>query len=112
MGLGKDSKKVFIVDFGLSKRYRDTGTKLLVPYREATSLVGTIRYSSINSHLGIAQSRRDDLESIMYVLIYFIKGELPWQGLGDENNNKHEKDHLLLNSKLKMDINELCESLP
>ena len=61
MGLGKRSKNVYMVDFGLSKRYRDKTTKLLVPYKEGTSMVGTIRYSSLNSHLGIDQSRRDDL---------------------------------------------------
>ena len=88
MGLGRFSKTVYMVDFGLCKRYRNIDTKLLVPYREGSSLAGTVRYSSTNSHLGIGQSRRDDLESIIYVLIYFIKGELPWQGLGAEHN-KH-----------------------
>ena len=61
MGLGKNSRTLFMVDFGLCKRYRDNGIKLLVPYKEGTSIVGTIRYSSLNSHLGIDQSRRDDL---------------------------------------------------
>ena len=61
MGLGTKSKNVFMADFGLSKKYRDNTTKLLVPYKEGTSMVGTIRYSSINSHLGIDQTRRDDL---------------------------------------------------
>jgi serine/threonine protein kinase len=61
MGLGEQSKNVFCVDFGLCRRYKDPVTKLLVPYKEATSMVGTIRYSSLNSHLGIDQARRDDL---------------------------------------------------
>ena len=61
MGLGKNSKIVHMVDFGLNKRYRDAKTKLFVPYKEAVSMVGTIRYSSLNSHLGIDQTRRDDL---------------------------------------------------
>ena len=110
MGLGKDSKNVFLVDFGLCKKYRDNTTKLLVPYKEGTSMVGTIRYSSLNSHLGIEQSRRDDLESIVYMLIYFIKGELPWQGMGAEH--KYEKDQMILNLKLKLTGKQLCEGLP
>jgi serine/threonine protein kinase len=61
MGTGSSSQNVYMVDFGLCKRFRDANTKLLVPYKEATSMVGTIRYSSLNSHLGIDQSRRDDL---------------------------------------------------
>lgn len=81
MGTGTASHKLFMVDFGLCKPYRDMNSKILVPYKEATSMVGTIRYSSLSSHLGIDQSRRDDLESICYLLIYFLKGELPWQGI-------------------------------
>ena len=110
MGLDRHSKILFMVDFGLSKRFRDNTTKLLVPYKEATSMVGTIRYSSLNSHLGIDQSRRDDLESICYLLIYFLKGELPWQGIDMEH--KFEKDHMILNSKLRITPQELCEGLP
>ena len=53
MGLGHSSKDVFLVDFGLCKRYRDHSTKLLLPYKEGISMVGTLRYSSLNSHLGI-----------------------------------------------------------
>ena len=61
MGLGNNSRNVYLVDFGLSKRYRDQVTKLLMPYKEGISMVGTIRYCSLNSHLGIEQTRRDDL---------------------------------------------------
>lgn len=61
MGIGKNSNRVYIVDFGLCKRFRDENTKLKMPYKQNVSMVGTIRYSSINSHLGIDQTQRDDL---------------------------------------------------
>lgn len=110
MGIGENSQNVYMVDFGLCKRYRDANTKLLVPYKQATSMVGTIRYSSINAHLGIDQSRRDDLQCVCYLLIYFLKGELPWQKIPLEN--KFEKDHMMMSCKLKMTARELCEGLP
>ncbi len=67
-----------VIDFGLSKRYRDQRTKDHMPYRTDKSLTGTVRYASTHSHLGEEMSRRDDLESLAYVMIYFHKGELPW----------------------------------
>lgn len=87
------SNVIYLIDFGLSKRYKNTRNNQHIPYREGRNLIGTARYVSINTHLGIEQSRRDDLESIGYVVIFFLKGYLPWQGLkgGDKYQRIMEK---------------------
>jgi len=110
IGLGKRSNIVYIVDFGLAKKYRDGKTHQHIPYRENKNLTGTARYASINAHLGIEQSRRDDLEAIGYVLIYLVKGYLPWQGI--KANNKQEKYHKIMEKKMTTPVEILCKGLP
>jgi serine/threonine protein kinase len=80
MGLGKNSNVLYFIDFGLSKRYRNPKTEKHIPYGENKEMIGTPRFASINNHLGRELSRRDDLESIGYVIVFLLRGFLPWQG--------------------------------
>ena len=78
IGLGKQQHIIYLIDFGLAKRYKDPRTGRHISYKDNKQLTGTARYASLNTHLGIEQARRDDLEQIGMVLMYFIKGGLPW----------------------------------
>jgi len=100
---------LYLIDFGLAKRYKSPD-RVHLKQTTGKSIVGTARYSSINSHLGIELSRRDDLESLGYMLIYFIKGKLPWQGIPADN--KHDKYARIGKIKQECPLTELCDGLP
>jgi len=110
IGLGKAVNIIHVVDMGLAKYYRDPQSGTHIPYRDGKALTGTVRYVSVNSHLGIEQSRRDDLESLGYIFIYLLKGKLPWQGLKvDGERKRYEK---ILEIKISTSFQSLCEGIP
>jgi casein kinase I family protein HRR25 len=100
---------VNMIDFGLAKRFRDPKSNVHIPYRENKNLTGTPRYASVNTHLGIEQSRRDDLESLGYILVYFCRGQLPWQGI--RARTKKEKYDKIMEKKMTTPADALCRGL-
>eukprot|EP01017_Pseudomicrothorax_dubius_P047647 TRINITY_DN8581_c0_g1_i1.p1 TRINITY_DN8581_c0_g1~~TRINITY_DN8581_c0_g1_i1.p1 ORF type:complete len:532 (-),score=60.83 TRINITY_DN8581_c0_g1_i1:112-1707(-) len=109
IGLTKNWNLIHLIDFGLAKQYRDSSGKHIA-YREGRGMVGTARYTSVHSHKGGEHSRRDDLESIGYLLIYFLKGKLPWQNLPFDNNA--EKYRKIAEMKNNIPPETLCKDLP
>lgn len=110
MGVKNRGNLVYIIDFGLVKRFFDPKTNKHIDYKEGRSLTGTARYASLNTHLGCEQSRRDDMESIGYILVYFLEGSLPWQGI--QVQNRKTKYDTIAEKKASLPIEELCGRHP
>lgn len=110
IGVKKSKKgRIFLIDLGLSKKYI-TGKNKHIPYNDKKNFTGSYRYSSIRNHKGIEQSRRDDLESIGYMLIYFLTRKLPWQGLG--GSSKRTKRNNIFKIKKEISLKVLCKNIP
>jgi serine/threonine protein kinase len=106
VGVGDNANIVHLIDFGLLKEYRDPSTRLHIPCNKSLGLTRTATFTSINSHLGLELGRRDDLESLAYILIYFLRGSLPWQGL------KCGRDDQVFKRKQRISAHDLCHGLP
>lgn len=108
IGLKGATHRIFMIDLGLSKIYIENGE--IIKYREDKSMTGTVRYASISNQKGYEQSRRDDLETLAYNLIYFLRGNLPWQNT--KGKSKQEKYKRILAKKESSKIEDLCLGLP
>jgi len=115
MGSGSHAWQVYMIDLGLAKKYMSTTTHMHVPYREGKSLTGTARYASVGIHKGCEHSRRDDMYSIGYMMMYFLRGNLPWQGLQmDPKDCKEREDKYtkIKQKKMETSYEELCDGHP
>ena len=101
IGLNNNKDTFYLIDYGLAKKFKDSRSNVHIPCIDNKGFIGTSRYASINTHLGMEQSRRDDLESFMYLMIYLLTGSLPWQGLKKDvvgSSFKESKNKFFSNS--------------
>lgn len=104
-----DGKKIYLMDFGLAKQFLSDDKKKHISLRFERSLIGTPRFASLNVHRGYEPSRRDDLESIGYLLLYLTLGKLPWQGL---RRDKDKNIDAIYEMKTCTSLKTLCDGLP
>jgi serine/threonine protein kinase len=117
VNLNTRDKTLYLIDFGLSKKYVTTENNNFIsnknkhiPFKKNRPIKGTVRYISLNTHKGFEQSRRDDIESLIYILIYFIVGELPWDNI--KCKNKEEKYEKIFEKKNNFRKSEIFINLP
>jgi len=110
MGINDSSHILHLVDLGLGKRVVSTESQEHIEYTTGNQMTGTAYYASNNAHLGNELSRRDDLESLGYLLIHFLRGSLPWKKIGAQM--KEERDHKIQEIKLSKSTIELTKDCP
>ena len=101
---------IYLIDYGLSKKYKDNKNNIHIPFRDERPITGTIRYISINTHKGFEQSRRDDIESACYIILYFLNGKLDWDGI--KSKTKEEKIQKIMEKKEEFKKNKEYKKLP
>ena len=110
IGRKNNKSSLYLVDFIFAKRYFNQKTGEHIPFKDGKTMLGNARFASINTHLGIEQSRRDDIESLGYILVYFMTGRLPWQGIkAIDSKEKYEK---IKDKKIATTLDSLCYGLP
>ncbi|VDK70271.1 unnamed protein product [Litomosoides sigmodontis] len=109
MGIKENIARVYLVDMKFASKYINIsgGRRKHIPYEENTGFFGSPCFASVNRHLGTVASRRDDLESCVYIILYFLKGNLPWQIY--EKSNELE---WVLEIKTSITAEILCHGLP
>lgn len=110
IGIGDQSSRVYVVDFGLAKAYRDPKTGDHIPLVVRKGLTGTVKYTSTNIHDGLEAARRDDLIALGFVFMHWLRGDLPWQKL--KADTKKEKHELIRQAKVATSDEELCRGHP
>ncbi|ELA46360.1 CK1/CK1 protein kinase [Vavraia culicis subsp. floridensis] len=109
--IGHDNPdELFLIDLGMAKYYMNPNSREHIPFINNKKLTGTARYASLNTHMGYEQSRRDDLESLGYTLIYFLRGNLPWMGVRAATGR--EKHTIIGEKKKNTSLSVLCSDLP
>lgn len=111
IGSTSSSTQLYLIDFGLTFQYKNRSDDHVTCTR-GNNFIGTTRYASINAHRGIQQSRRDDLESLGYMILYFLKGTLPWQNVYTQVINRKQECERALELKLSTKVDVLCQQLP
>ena len=107
-GTGQNENNLYVMDFGLSKKWCVDGDH--IDFKTGRSMIGTARYASLNIHLGTEPSRRDDMESVGYMLLYLVNGSLPWQGL--KRKTKDNPMDKIGEKKMMVDLKVLCQNIP
>ena len=110
MGVGEHNHEVYLVNFSLAKKFRDPKTHLHIPYKEHCPPTGTGSYVSINDHLDVKWSCCDDIESLAYILLYFLHGSLSWHAIQAATSKQEHNKILQLKMSSTLNFYHACPS--